>query len=242
MAAFSDIAWQVKEGFLDMLYPARCALCDLTGRVLCEACEQSLDYVDASTACPLCAAPFGREQCTECAQVQEIGGFAFTAARAVGSFDEPFSKIIVTYKDAGERRLASSLGRLLAIGAGQDWRIWADAVVFVPAAPSAYHRRGFDHMELVAREFSRHAHLPLMDILIKRETADQRQLDKNGRSANVRGTFSVVEGPLSQALVNKRILLIDDVLTTGATLDAAARALLAGGVDEVRVVVFARVW
>ena len=239
----------VAEGVADLLYPHRCVLCDLPGTVLCESCMSKLDLIDTSEACPACGAPHGRESCTECFHVRvEAGGFSFSGARAAGSFDAAFSRIITAYKDLGERGLAEPIGRLMAAAAGPDWRAWADAVTFVPASRDAFIRRGFDHMHDVAKRFADHVRAPLFDVLIRdaSSSVDQRALSREERRANAARSFTVAGGEkgmrLLAGLEGRHVILLDDVFTTGATLDAASRALLDRGVGEVRVCVLARVW
>lgn len=227
------------DGLLELLYPARCVVCDLPGTVFCEPCEQHLRLIDRQKACPLCGAPDGVEQCVAC-----VGQtFSFSAARSVGSFDDAFSRLITVYKDTGERRLAPPIARLMVVAAGDDWRSWADGVVFVPDTAAAYQRRGSDHMEAVARIFSSHLHAPLLDVLVSESGSDQRGLSRLGRADRAAGSFSLVDGDTASHMVRGRdLILLDDVFTTGATLDAAAAVLLAAGAHEVRAVVLARVW
>lgn len=225
------------EGLLELVYPARCAVCDKPGTALCDSCERELDLIDASTACPRCGAPFGLGQCVACSGQD----FAFSAGRAVGSFDNAFSLLVTVYKDGGERRLAEPIARLMARAAGASWRVWADAVVFVPDSADAFARRGFDHMELIASPFAGYLRVPLLDVVVRGAAADQRGLGRSERADNTADSFSLVEGA-EGLLRGRRVLLLDDVFTTGATLHAVSRVLLDSGAREVRALVLARVW
>lgn len=121
-----------------------------------------------------------------------------------------------------------------------DWTQWADAIVAIPASPDALVRRGFDHMARVAQLCSSWTGLPLLDILAyTKKTIDQRALGKGQRQTNATGSFAVTDAGMR---VPDRIILVDDVMTTGATTAAAAKALLEGGAREVVVAVCARVW
>jgi len=228
----------IADGFLELLYPARCVLCDAPGSVLCPACEAWLVPIDRETACPRCGAPDGVRQCVACQGVT----FAFSAARAVGSLDDDHSRIVTVYKDSLERRLAAPIARLMAVAAGEDWRSWADCVAFVPDGADAWRRRGFDHMEEVARPFAALCHVPLVDVLVHGRAPDQRSLSREQRAASARGVFSPAPGGGVGDVAGRRVLLVDDVFTTGATASAAAETLLALGAADVRLVVFARVW
>lgn len=227
------------EAFEEMFWPTRCVGCESVGMLLCPECEAALPLIDAATACPRCGAPFGSMVCTECGDRSDA--FPFSAVRAAGSFEGVLARAIIAYKDAGERRFAEVLARLLAIAAGEDWRQWADLIVFVPASAAAYRRRGFDHMEAVARAMGAMTRLEVCDALVCGRKSDQRLLGRRERRENTAGMFAPVEAELPR-LEGADVLLVDDVFTTGATLMAACDALLGASVGEIRVVVAARVW
>ena len=126
----------------------------------------------------------------------------------------------------------------------QDWTQWADALVYVPASPKALLRRGFDHMERVAEIVARRTGMALVHALVSCKGArDQRELGRGERLANRSGSFSLAADAVPEAdALPRRIVLIDDVFTTGATLSAAAHVLLDGGAHEIRTVTCCRVW
>jgi predicted amidophosphoribosyltransferase len=143
--------------------------------------------------------------------------------------------MVTLHKDAAELRLTPLLA-LLAADATGEWLDWAGGVAVLPASPGAFGRRGFDHGALLAAEFARAAKLPALDLLRALPHRDQRRLSRGGRADNA--TASIVTIP--RAHVPARVLVLDDVMTTGATLHAAAIALLEAGADEVRAVAVAR--
>lgn len=218
-------------GLLDLAFPVRCAGCDRPGTLLCDSCRSEVAFIDPADACPRCGAPHGRGRCTECGG----GQFAFATARCAALLAPPISHAVVALKDGGERRYADLLARLLAETAPECLRD-ADVLVPVPATPAAVRRRGFDHAADIAGRLAHLSGIRARSILRAAMSADQRSLGRDARFANREGAFRVPPG----VCVPGRILLIDDVLTTGATLDGASRALLAAGAVEVRALAVAR--
>lgn len=223
----------VWSSLLELLIPTRCAGCDLPGELLCEQCREALPAIDPELACPRCGAPFGYLVCTECWRAEP----AFDAGVCVGSLEPPLSRCISIYKDAGERRLGPLFGGMLA-AALVRWGEWPQAVVPVPPSPAALRMRGFDHTAAIAERVADSLGVPLVNVLAAVGARDQRTLGRTARRANVEGAFSAAAG----VAVPSRVVLVDDVMTTGATLDAAASVLLAAGAEVVRVGAIARAW
>ncbi len=234
-AAARDIALPVVRALgsalADALWPARCAGCDLPGTLLCPACRRDLALVDQSEACPRCGAPDGLHGCAECCRSE----FTFASARCAGILEWPLSRMVTLHKDAAELRLTALLARLLADAAG-EWCDWAQAVVGVPASPGAFARRGFDHGALLAAEFAHVTGVPALEVLRALPRRDQRQLSRESRGTNAGASI----GYLRPTPVPSRILVLDDVMTTGATMEAAACALMSAGAGEVRGLAVAR--
>jgi predicted amidophosphoribosyltransferase len=219
------------EGLAELVSPSRCGGCDLPGDLLCAPCRDALTLIDPVRACARCGAPGGHEWCGECCAAD----FAFEVVRCAGVLERPLSRLVTLHKDAAEMRLAQLLGSLAADAVG-DWRGWADAVVPVPPSPAALTRRGFDHIAPLAAEVAAALDVPALELLTGRPRRDQRALSRRRRAENAAGSVVALPG----ALVPARVLVIDDVMTTGATIDAAARALLDAGAVAVRAVTVAR--
>jgi predicted amidophosphoribosyltransferase len=219
-------------GLWELLYPTRCAGCDLPGTLLCEACQAALPRIAPAGACPRCGAPYGWLVCTECWDRD----LAFEAGVSAGSLEHPLARVVTLFKDGGERRLASLMAGLLMDAVG-PWQGWPDAISYIPATAKARRRRGFDHAAEIAGELAALLDVPLTSALGRERARDQRELGRAERFANARGTF-VANG----VQLPPHVLLVDDVLTTGATLDAAAAALKGAGAVEVRVATVARAW
>ena len=223
---------RLTEALAELFFPTRCAGCEMPGALLCDRCRADLPRIDSTGACPRCGAPFGYLVCTECWSRE----WAFEAALAVGSLEAPLARTVVLHKDAGERRLGQLLGALAAEQVSGVWPGWAECVVYVPATTAALRRRGFDHGRAIALSLGAELGVPVVDALHRTAARDQRRLGRVERESNAAGTF------LSVGSVSGRVLLSDDVFTTGSTLDAAAAVLLQSGAGAVRVCAVARAW
>lgn len=219
------------RGLLELVFPVNCAGCDTPGVSLCSACDQKVHRIATSSACRACGAPSAGGVCAECSGRT----FAFVEARCAALLEPPVSRAIVLLKDGCERRYAEPLAGLLA-DTSEGWLGTGDVLVPVPASPAAVRRRGFDHALDLARALSARTRAPVVRALSATSGADQRVLTREERFANRADAFHLRPG----CRVPGSIVLLDDVFTTGATLDAAARVLLAAGVPRVRAMAVAR--
>lgn len=220
------------DALAEVFAPTRCAGCDLPGELLCRSCRERLAFIDADRSCPSCGAPYGRLVCTECWDRT----FAFDEARAVGVLDGELARAIVLHKDAGERRLGAVIGSLIGDVTARCWPGWAEALTWVPATTAALRRRGFDHGRSIAEQVARTTGVPCCALLERARARDQRGLGRDERLSAARARFRVLSRPPD------RVLLIDDVFTTGATLQSASEALVEAGAVSVRVAVAGRAW
>lgn len=228
------------EAVAETLWPTRCVLCDAPGATLCPSCQQALPFIDGLTACPRCGAPHGAVQCTECNPVMLAGaGYdAFPLDEAVSAvlLTARTRRIVTTFKDQGERRLARDMAAILARFIPPRWLAGNCAVSYVPATGAARRRRGFDHAELLARELSWQTSCEFAPLLRPPHHRDQRKLSRRERALNAARSMDVLPG----ATVPERLVIVDDVCTTGATLYAAATALRTAGAARVFGATFAR--
>lgn len=246
-----ELVLRARGAALEALSPTRCASCERPGDLVCRDCLDAIVRIDPKLSCTRCGAPFGSLVCTECQG--EDGSLNLNAPRSIDRclaaavFEGPPGRIIRAYKDGGERRLAPVIAAMLLAAAGRAEEeapdryggilSAADGVVFVPATAEAYRRRGFDHMELVARSLCVLSGAPLVDALAKRGHADQRELGREERRESAAGAYEAVIDVRGRSL-----LLLDDVITTGATVDAASAELKRAGAARVDVLALARVW
>ena len=194
----------------------------------------------ADPVCDGCGAPFEYDLGARCAACQARPR-AFDAARAACLYDETSREPILMLKHADRTDLAPLFARWLS-RAARELLAQADAIAPVPLHPSRLRSRRFNQAAEIARPLSRLtgvAYLP--DALIRRRATDtQGGKAGSGRKRNVAGAFEVPADRTAQ-VSGKRILLIDDVLTTGATAEGCARALKAAGACRVDLAVVARV-
>jgi ComF family protein len=166
---------------------------------------------------------------------------AYHRARAAVRFDEISRALVHALKYADRLDLAPMMGRWIA-HAGRELLAEADALVPVPLHWRRLWARRFNQSAMLAAAISKETGLPVTAGALKRvkPTAQQFGLSRTERAANVQGAFRVpADG--NAAVTRRRLVLVDDVLTTGATLDGCARALLRAGAANVDVLVFARV-
>lgn len=232
-------AWEVT---LEALWPTRCAVCDLPGEhVLCERCEEALVPVDACRACPRCGAPYGLVQCTECNDIMlaatGMEHFPIDKMSHALVMDEATRRIVSIYKDNDERRLcaviAERMARLVSPGEIRDGYV----IAYIPDSQEAYRRRGFDHGQEIGYALADLCGLECIEAFERPKSADQRKLGRDDRIQNMQGRLCVREA----FPVSKKVIVVDDVCTTGATIYAACSALREAGAKDIHAITFAQV-
>lgn len=217
--------------------PSRCLVCaeaGQPGRDLCRACEAALPW--NRSACPGCGLPVPAPAalCGACLQRAP----AFDAVRASFVYAEPLDRLLPRFKFHHDLAAGGLLSGLMAQALHRDPPAdWPDALVPVPLHRARLRRRGYDQALELARPLARSCGLPLRCDLLQRVHATQAQseLDAAARRRNLRRAFDV------RGVVPAHVALVDDVMTTGATLEAAARRLRQAGARRVDAWVCARV-
>lgn len=230
----------LKEILLETLWPSRCALCDRPGKLLCAKCRMQLQYIDALDACPVCGSPHGRVQCCDCSTTMlgplEYEAPPFEACVSAVQLDVYSGRMVSLYKDSGEVGLAETFAGILLAATPPSWRLSEPVVSYIPASPGAFLRRGWDHAERLAQAYAKAAGLGVSALFERPAAKDQRSLTRVERFSNMREAVRLLEG----TAVPERVILVDDVYTTGSTLFAAAEALKAAGTKEVFCLTFGR--
>lgn len=227
-----------------LVYPPTCVACGAaTGapHTLCAACWTGMRFIERPF-CERLGTPFAVDLGVPLLSPAAIADPpVFERARAVARYDETARALVHRLKYGDRLELAEALGAMMA-RAGADLAREADVIVPVPLHRWRLWRRRFNQAMALARVVSRVSGAPCDPFLLARvkRTRAQVGLTRAQRGENLQGAFRV-PAAVKPRLEGKRMLLIDDVLTTGATANAAARALLRGGARSVDVLAFARV-
>jgi predicted amidophosphoribosyltransferase len=215
---------------LALVAPPACAACrtalEAATETLCPACRRALPWLTAPR-CPRCALPL---PCAPCPARRA----AFAGAWAPLAHEGPARSLVNALKFGGAQALADLMGAQVAAGA-PDWLAPGTPLVPVPAHPASRRSRGFDQAQRLAGALGRRADCPVQ-LCLRRHGPDVRQLgaSRRRRTAARRLEFAAT-GP-----VPARAILVDDVHTTGATLDACARALRDAGASRVLALTYSR--
>lgn len=235
---FTQRARALLQSGLDLLFPPHCVGCQRSGSLLCRLCWQTMQPLSIPF-CQHCGTPLAtvQENCTACAyrrcRLHEL--------RCVNSYQGALRKAIHALKYTGCLRLAEPLGLLLA-EAFQQYGMCADGIMPLPLHPSRQQQRGYNQSALLARACATRLKVPYLENLVlrQRDTLPQVSLTSHERLQNVAGAFILAPNARARLSGYRSLLLIDDVSTTGATLEACAAPLYAVGVQQVRGLVLSR--
>jgi ComF family protein len=218
---------------LEAVFPARCIGCQRRGSALCGPCRAELPYLPEGV-CYRCASRRGaRGVCRGCRHLSPV----VSSLRAPFAYEGAARTAVLTLKFRSGRYLAPLMGELLCAELSRR-PLHAEIVVPVPLAPGRLRTRGFNQAMLLAEQVCTSVSATLViDALTRRERPPQSTLKAPDRRSNLEGAFACAEG---SALVGKRVLLVDDVVTTCATVSACADTLAEAGARRISVLAFAR--
>jgi len=225
-------------GLLAVLYPPRCLLCGVAlprAAILCDRCEAHLPPL-SGPRCIRCGERLNdpsADLCVICG-TRERG---FDAAHALGPYDSGWGELVRALKFDRERAVARDLSSRMAatLAALSGGHPAIDRITYVPMRRADRRARGFNQARLLANGIGRRLHLPVVAALRKaRRTPPQAGLSARERRDNLRGAFRLIQSG------EGNVLLIDDIYTTGSTVEECSRTLKAGGADRVLVMTVAR--
>ncbi len=229
------------NALLDILFPPRCLICRTPGEeIFCKSCIQKIKYIHQY--CPICGKPqesLQEKTCGDCLSSKPV----FDLARSVAIYDGVIKQAIHKFKFRGKRVLSTPLsGLLIKYLEGYPFGVDLSKVTLITMVPlyrDRERKRGFNQSQLLATLITKHYNVPFKEnILVRtRKTRPQFDLKRSERFTNVAGAFRVTR---EEAISGKTILLIDDILTTGATVSECAKALKQGGASRVFVLTLSR--
>lgn len=244
-------AWRIGHAFaatisraaLDIALPTLCVACgeSVTGEGVCAACWSRLTFI-APPYCPRLGIPFDYDPGPGVLSMQAISAPpSYTRARAAVRYDEVAKTLVHALKYHDRTDLAPTMGRWMA-RAGHELLQNADALVPVPLHWRRAFSRRYNQSGALARVIAQACAVDIARDVLRRVRRTQQQvgLSRSERARNVQGAFAVPPDKAAE-VQGRHIVLIDDVLTSGATADACARALLRAKAAQVDVLVFARV-
>ena len=222
-----DFLENTYKAFLDTLFPLKCCSCGILtnrGEYICNNCRRMLPYIDIEKRCKFCGKE--KEDCDCNSHIRRYNEIVATF-----KYSDTARNTIIRLKHGGRSGYAAFLAREMALVINETYRnIKFDYIMYVPTSRTGYRKRGYNQAKLIASKLSKLFRIPLCHYLKIKEnrTPQHKATNRNERFINSRNKY-ISKGNLS----NKTILLIDDVSTTGATLDDATRALLFAGADSV---------
>lgn len=217
----------------DLLFPRRCPVCGGVampkGRLICPACLKQLSFV-SSTACMKCGKEIGsrdQEYCADCIRRKK----SFTRGFALLNYDSRAAVSMAAVKYHNKREYLDFYARAAALRFEKQFRqAGIQVIVPVPVHASRLKTRGFNQAAVLAEKLSAELGIPWEELLIRvKKTDPQKSLGSAERLKNLRGAFEAEQ----EAGKWERVLLVDDIYTTGSTAEICSRALLKTGVKQV---------
>lgn len=230
-------AGRLTEMLLDAVYPRACCICgkplekghaDCCG--VCVECESAIEYV-GENCCMRCGKELtdaAEQYCFDCART----GHIYTQGAAVFVYTDAIKKSIYRFKYKDKREYAIWYARMMAEHCEDRIRMWdPDVIVPVPLYRDKLRRRGYNQAELIAKELGRIVNIRVDSgyLIRNRETAPMKSLKGEERAKNLKRAFNI----RTNGVKYNKVLLVDDIYTTGATIDACAKELKDFGVNKV---------
>lgn len=227
------------QTILDIIYPVRCPIC---GEIvipkenkICGPCKDQLQYI-TEPRCKKCSKPIeqeDKEYCSDC----EHKNYHFRHGYAIWVYDETMRQSIAGFKYHNKREYAKFyIEEILRIYGDEIKKISPDAIVPIPLHKSKYRERGYNQAEILACGLGKRLGIPVLSHLLIRnkKTLPQKQLSDRERLQNLREAFEY-----NQAVADdfhkeiKTILLVDDIYTTGSTIEACTNELMSNGIKDI---------
>ncbi|MCX8023396.1 MAG: ComF family protein [Syntrophorhabdaceae bacterium] len=223
------------QSLLNSVYPVKCGGCGKSGGALCNDCIDSFQRIDENTSCPICGRGMGiRSVCGECIKDER----GFIEGRYGFFYEKNLREAIHAFKFHGRKDVGRALTNLLSEKI-KGLSSTVDLIIPIPVTEKRLKERGFNPSFIISQVISEIIKKPVLPtVLIKgKETLDQSRLDREERLRNIKGAFSVKDG---ERIKGKRVLIVDDLFTTGATAREASYTLKKRGIDRLYFFALAR--
>ena len=229
--------YQLKEWIGDFLYPSRCPVCDRVNAVggtgICDGCRIKIQRV-REPFCQKCGKPLAEESvvCGDC-QGKES---SYEYGRSLFVYNSSMQKSIGKFKYHGRQEYAKYYAEQMYLEYG-EWmkEICAQRLIPVPIHKNRFRKRGYNQAELIAKELARLSGIPVWkDFLVRsKDTLPQKELSNKERRENLFQAFQVKEQGLELNRIPKCVIIIDDIYTTGSTLEECSKVIKKAGVHNV---------
>ncbi len=224
---------------LSVLYPSRCPLCDTVvpqiRSVPCKECERKIEYAVQGSRCFRCGKFLldqDEEYCSDCRRKDHF----FSQGYGILPYQGMIRQAVLRFKFHGRKEYASYYGELMARKAIHKIMQWNPQVILpVPMYAPKRRRRGYNQAEILAEELGKLTHIEVRTDLVQRVTATtpQKELSPELRRKNLQKAFTAFE----EIKYYERVLLVDDIYTTGSTVDAISNCLRKHGVKKIFILV-----
>jgi competence protein ComFC len=229
-------------GFLEFLFPTGCAGCGVVGRgFLCEDCQKHVMYID-QPRCSHCSIPLGSDSYKYCLRCRELRS-DYNNGISIAIYEDPLGKLIRNLKFNREAQIADFLAELVIKREKSDSHLQklfnCDLIHPIPLSRARAANRGFNQSALIAKLLAGQYGIEYCDdaVVRVRDTRSMIGLGYTERLSNIKNAFEVRK---PEKIESKNILLVDDVMTTGATIEECARTLKMSGSAKVTFLTIAR--
>lgn len=233
------------DSLLELVYPEKntCFICDvydeaIRDNYICSDCEKSIKILEPPL-CSKCSKPLDYSEssdiCKECFSQERC----FETSKSLYAYDGLIKKAIYNYKYYNKPYYYKLFGKMLIDYMKNENYTHFDFILSVPLHHSKMRKRGYNQSELLARYISKDLQIPYLDALKRtKKTLKQSEQSKEERRKNLKGAFAVKKA--AQKAMNSQVLLVDDIYTTGSTVEECSKVLIDYGVSKVYVITIAR--
>ncbi len=233
------------NGFLSLFYPSECLCCkryikDFKYFFVCPDCFNHVKEIDKHSSCKICLKPLSSEFVDVCVECRERVKTYFECIEAAGFYESPLKELIYQLKFYQKKKAGKILADYVLSKVQDDFFKNIDIITYVPISKRTKERRNFNHTEILALYIGSKKRIKVMETMKKiKETEDQSSLKREARLKNLKDAFEI-KNDIKEKIFKKKILVIDDIYTTGSTMNEVSKVLKENGTKEIFGLVIAR--